>query len=317
MSKILITGSSGFIGRNFCKYCEELGHEIFGLDIVDCNEIPTFICDIRNYSELEKVIFEVMPDYIVHLAARTDLGGNTILDYDTNTVGVHNLIKIVNSIKSIKKVIFASSMLVCKIGYVPDDLNDFCPSTSYGESKVEGERIVRNHISSRVNFEIFRPTSIWGPGFKEPYVNFFRYVLNRTYFNTSVRCLKTYGFIDVSIRQIYGLLEVGISNGINPIYIGDSKYYNISDWSKMICDVEGISRPPMLPIFFLKSLGFVGDALKKFNVKFPMTSFRVKNMTTDNKLDCSFANKIYSSDNVELINCVKKTIFWVKEEYKK
>ena len=115
---------------------------------------------------------EFQPEYIIHLAARTDLNGKSVSDYSANIEGVENMVKISNSLASLKRVIYASSRLVCKIGYQPKSYNDFCPTTFYGESKMIGEMIVRNYTKSFYSWSIVRPTSIWGPWFDVPYRNF-------------------------------------------------------------------------------------------------------------------------------------------------
>ena len=80
------------------------------------------------------------PEYVLHLAARADLTGKTLQEYSTNTIGVENVIKICNEVPSIKKVIFTSTQLVCRVGYVPLSADDYCPPNLYGESKMIGEK---------------------------------------------------------------------------------------------------------------------------------------------------------------------------------
>jgi nucleoside-diphosphate-sugar epimerase len=113
----------------------------------------------------------------VHLGARTDLGETEdIQGYDANIQGVKNLIDAINATPSVTRVLFASSMLVCKFGYRPQSDNDYCPDTLYGQSKVKTENIIRQTKLS-AEWAIIRPTSIWGPWFAEPYLNFFQMIV--------------------------------------------------------------------------------------------------------------------------------------------
>ena len=66
-------------------------------------------------------------------------------------------------LNELKKIIIASSMLVCELGYSPKNFNDYKPNTLYGESKVLTEKIVKKFKNS---WTIVRPTSIWGPWFE-------------------------------------------------------------------------------------------------------------------------------------------------------
>ncbi len=60
------------------------------------------------------------PDALVHLAARIDLDEKTDLaGYAANIEGVQNVMAAVRLTPSIKRAIWTSSQLVCRVGYVP------------------------------------------------------------------------------------------------------------------------------------------------------------------------------------------------------
>lgn len=238
MIKVLITGGSGFIGTNLIRFLLERGsYKVKSVDLatpkIESHKAVWECVDIRDNGALA-ILFEVFsPDMVVHLAARTDLRGATLEDYDSNTLGVENLIAVIKKTPSVKRVLFASSMYVCRPGYQPADMDDYDPHTVYGESKMLTERIIKGAELS-VPWVIFRPTSIWGPWFSEPYIDFFKIVLGRKYFHLGKRaCSKTYGYIENSVRQIEVLLEADIDrvNG-RLFYIGDWPAYNISEWAE-------------------------------------------------------------------------------------
>src|SRR5690554_4787300 len=129
--RILITGASGFIGSNLVEYYVGRDYNILNIDskkpsseIYDKFWIKA---DIRNYDELEPIILNFNPDYIIHLAARTDLDGKTLDEYSSNTIGTENLLKISDKLINLKRVIFTSSMLVCYPGYIPTNELDYAP----------------------------------------------------------------------------------------------------------------------------------------------------------------------------------------------
>ena len=80
-------------------------------------------------------------------------------------------------------MVFASSALVCRAGYRPTGETDYCPTTPYGESKVEMEILVRESTLIPCPWAMVRPTSIWGPRFGVPYKNFFSTVASGYYFH--------------------------------------------------------------------------------------------------------------------------------------
>lgn len=79
MNKYLITGCSGFVGRHFLDYLEdnEIKCQVLGLDI-DLMEnhrnfqhisLSSERVDLLNQDDIERIIFNYQPDYILHLAS--------------------------------------------------------------------------------------------------------------------------------------------------------------------------------------------------------------------------------------------------------
>ncbi len=317
MKKILITGGSGFIGTNIIEHILKLKqYEVMNIDIaapkIAAHNVMWKELDIRNLNALLDYFLSYSPNIVIHLAARTDLNGKTIEEYDSNTVGVSNLIEALNRTASVERVIFASSMYVCEPGYIPKDFDDYKPHTLYGESKVQTEQIIK---SAELNFSwaIIRPTSIWGPWFGEPYADFFKIVMSRKYFHMgSKACSKTYGYIDNTVYQIISLIEASPEK-INKkvFYLGDSPAYDISRWADEIAQYIGI-KIPRIPFLFFKVAGWGGDFLKLFGIKFPMTSFRLKNMTTNNIHNLDLINELALNPPVMRVNAVKTTVDWLR-----
>src|SRR4051812_37193821 len=94
--KILITGASGFIGTNFVAAALEAG---FG--VVNADPKPPFDsaqravwrrADIMERGPLIALFRAERPDYVVHLAARTDCDERTTVEdgYTLNTTGTQN-----------------------------------------------------------------------------------------------------------------------------------------------------------------------------------------------------------------------------------
>ena len=316
MYKVLITGGSGFIGTNLLLFLIEK-YEILNIDIRESNltelQKYTSLVDITNYEKLRNVVISFSPDYIIHLAARTDLNGKSINDYSANTAGVSNLMKIIHELPNLKKLIVTSSMLVCHTGYYPKDQFDYAPNTLYGESKVETERIVWDN-KPQCDWAIIRPTSIWGPWFGVPYRNFFDMVISRKYFHIGRKsCTKTYGYIGNAVYQIEQILfHETLNEDQKVFYIGDNPPTNIETWANEIAE-ELNYNIKRVPFWMLKTAAYFGDLLKLFNITFPMTSFRLKNMTTDNIIDLSETYNIAPNPPYSRIDGIKATLQWLKK----
>ncbi len=315
--KVLITGASGFIGTNLLEDMLEKGCEVLNIDfnepkIKERNGVWKNI-DIIEYEPFEKAVLDFNPDYIIHLAARTDLDGKTVDDYKANTVGVENLMKIVEKLPDLKKIIIASSKFVTENGYKIKDQFDYCPHTVYGESKVITEKNVWAN-KPHCDWCIIRPTSIWGPFFGVPYRNFFDLVMKRMYFHIGhIECHKTYGYIGNAIYQIEQLLFNETSDENNKVfYIGDEPAYEINEWADEIANELGFKVPTM-PVWFVKCLAKFGDLVGLVGVHFPMQSFRFHNMTNDGVNDMTTTNKIAPEMPFTRLEGTKITIKWIKE----
>ncbi|EKO3645766.1 NAD(P)-dependent oxidoreductase [Vibrio metschnikovii] len=319
--KVLITGGSGFIGTNLVEVLLARGFDVLSLDIsppVHDKHISVYqYCDIREYESLYEKFIHYSPDIVVHLAARTDLDGKSLDDYSSNILGVSNVCRVVENVSSIKKTLFASSMLVCRAPYVPADVNDFSPNTLYGESKVEGERIVRKASERLGDFVIFRPTSIWGPWFKIPYRNYFDMILGGRFFDIDGGfCKKTYGYITNAVNQIESLMSTDTDLRDKLIYLGDSKAVDISYWASLIAQNAHLPAPRRLPKWLFRIAALSGDALKMIGISFPLTSFRLNNMLTDNVVDCSVATSLNIYKEVGLTEATKNTLQWISQNEK-
>ncbi len=318
MAKLLITGGSGFIGTNLIEHLKKEGRfDILNLDIkqpkIPDHERFWVKADLTIADEVNRCIRNYMPDYVIALGARTDLNGSTIEDYNANIIGVSNVLDALSRVSNCKRLIYASSMYVCEPGYVPKGFDDYAPHTLYGESKVKTEMIIKGTDPDYI-WSIIRPTSIWGPWFGEPYDAFFRIVMRRMYFHMGKRaCKKTYGYIDNAIYQIESILNAKAEDVNKKVfYIGDYIPYDITEWANEIATECGFSISK-IPYFCFVFAGWLGDILKKVGIHFPMTSFRLHNMTTNNIHDTSLVQEIAPNLPVERIEGVKRTIRWIKE----
>jgi GlcNAc-P-P-Und epimerase len=320
--KILVTGGSGFIGTNLIKkLLEEDGIDIKNIDIKaprnEAQHSNWVNCDICNFELLEQTFRKFQPKIVIHLAARTDLDGLSINDYPENVDGVANIIQCCNTTQSLERVIFVSSMLVCRLGYQPINDQDYCPTTAYGESKVKGEELVRSAIKSDIEWAIVRPTSLWGPWFDIPYRNFFD-IVRSGYFMLprDLKVYRSYGFILNSIDQLMCLIYTNKQSALcQTHYLADYEPIELSNWANEIIQISErgkIYRPPWM---VLKTIAVIGDLLKFIGFKSsPMTSFRLNNMTTNAVYNTDSLQDVCGEQTYSMHDGVKITVNWLNRD---
>ena len=316
-TKILITGSSGFIGDYLFRYLLNLGFDVYGIDKIDKSSFKNMFSkvDILDYEKLKIKILEICPEVVIHLAARTDLGLNDKLEnFPENTVGVKNIIKLCNETDSIKKLIFTSTILVCKIGYTAKKANFFDPQTTYGRSKVIGEKMIRKHLKKK--FIIIRPTSIWGPSNGSNYESFFSKISKKTYFHISGSNPKiTFGYIGNFCFQLVELMKNKSSYG-SFFYLGDYKEVSLKPWANIIYYQFHGNKGNIFTIKYslIKLFASLGDLIIKLGFKFPINNYRLKNLTNDRIYNLDKTKKIIGDYlPFNLNQATKITVNWFKE----
>jgi dTDP-4-dehydrorhamnose reductase len=143
-SKILITGCGGMLGegvyREFFGKCNILATDI------DLNEEWLSMLDVRNKEDVARVVNEFDPDYIVHLAALTDMEyceRNIEDSYKTNTESVLFLSREAQQ-RNIPFLYISTAGIFDgkKEKYSEDDIPN--PLSIYGKSKYFGELIAQS-----------------------------------------------------------------------------------------------------------------------------------------------------------------------------
>jgi nucleoside-diphosphate-sugar epimerase len=238
---VVVTGGSGFIGTNLVESLHHQKVELLNIDIVSPKISDHLLywkqCDIRDAENLQMFIEEFQPTTIVHLAAKTDLNGKTLSDYSANIDGVKSLINATIQCKSLQLVLFASTRLVNKIGYQPKSDDDYSPTTLYGESKMLGEKNIRDASSVMpYSWMILRPTSIWGPWFGTPYNDFFMTIIRSLYIHPKNYTIKkSFGYIGNTVFELEKLINnFPAEFNHKTSYLCDFEPIDVYAWAKQI-----------------------------------------------------------------------------------
>ncbi len=320
--RVLVTGGSGFIGTNLMAHYMAQGINVLNLD----KDKPRDSGHQKKWREVDVLdremlcqeIYTFSPTHIIHLAARTDLNEKRNLSgYAANTTGVSNLIFSLKDLPDLQRVIFASSLLVCRNGYLPKKDTEYCPDTLYGQSKAIGEKLVRESKQIPCSWVIIRPTSVWGPWFGVPYRNYFLQIAKDQYFHLGkTKTLKTFGFVGNVIVQIAKLMEAPIEEVNQKIfYLADYQPYDVREWSNLIQKEIKSKKIKALPMGIIRMMAIVGDLAKVFGwTNPPITSFRLKNMLTNNFVyDLNPIKKIIPDLPFSTELGVHATVEWLKK----
>lgn len=318
--KIAITGGSGFIATNLIEKFMEKEWELLNIDIVEPRNPRQYKhwrrVDLLDRDSVIATLAAYKPNLVLHLGARTDLDEDRdIRGYAANIGGVANVIEAVRQAGSVERTLFASSRLVFEIGYTPKSEVDYKPSTLYGESKVQGEKLVREAADSFGPWVIVRPTSIWGPWFDVPYKQFFESIEKGAYMHPGRHNpRKSYGYVGNTVYQIERIIEAPIEkvNG-STFWLADYPPLHLRDWANQIQTALGAKPIRTAPLPLLKLAAAAGDAAKVVGWKKPpLTSFRLNNLITEMVYDTRALENIVGPLPFSIEQGVENTVDWLR-----
>ena len=250
----------------------------------------------------------------MNLAARCDLDGTSISDYDTNSRGVEIVLDAVRDTPSIQRFIQASSRYVHRTEVFPKHDEDYSAFTCYGESKILTERIVRTR-NLEIPWILVRPTSIWGPWFRIPYRTFFDTVRRGVYIHpmgASIR--KSYGYVGNVVHQLRAFLNVDAALvNKKTFYVSDDSNIDVLEFAHSIRNAFNAPPVHQAPMFLLKSIATAGDLLKKAGMNNPpLTNFRLNNLLAQMNYDMSATVAVAQPSPFSLQQGVERTVEWIK-----
>lgn len=161
---VLVTGSSGYVGKVLCNYLRLIGCHVVGVDKQPDNEnILEYSFNLVSAEKLNALIKRYKPDIVFHT------GTNSALHYKNSFHESFNedysaLSNILNALDNRTKIIFYSSSYVYSGKSAPHPLTEVHtsnPEHNFGVGKLFLEQLLRRLHKNSV---VFRMSSVFGEG---------------------------------------------------------------------------------------------------------------------------------------------------------
>jgi UDP-glucose 4-epimerase len=247
--KILITGSSGFIGRHLLNNLINEDFDIHCLirkldsDLINKKTVSVFYYDVdlKNKEKLNRIVKNISPDYVVHLAGEKSRSNelkkiNSILE--NNISGTLNLFECLLGIENLKRVTVLGSIEEYGFTDTPFKENSFeNPVSMYGVSKLTVTKLSKIFYNEyQLPITILRPSLVYGP--KQGTEMFISLMINtlskqQSFAMTKGEQYRDFIFIDDLVEAIKKTILIDDLSGL-VINIASGKSFMLSEIAKKI-----------------------------------------------------------------------------------
>lgn len=278
MKKVLLTGSSGFLGKYLLKACDENDFSVVSVGRSSANQV---VCDLKTAvpqipkEEFEKVIFAAGK---AHLVPKTDAEKQDF--FDVNVTGLKHFLDGLNGVK-VNQFVFISTVSVYGL-WKGNNISESDPLLSeepYGKSKIEAEEMLVNWGKEHgVPVIIFRIPLLAGanpPGNLGEMIS----AINKNRYPRLGKGSARKSMVLAEDVAQFCLHLKGQESGI--FNLTDQQHPSFFEIEMHLRKQLNKPNSIVIPTFVARLLALFGDLLPKF----PMDSHRYKKMTLDLTFD--------------------------------
>ena len=227
MSRVLITGISGFLGTVLADALQQSGHLVAGYDLVEPPP-PVFVAsffdaDICDGRKVKQAVRETRPDVVYHLAAESHIAtcqDEPDVAVDVNVVGTHTLLDAVREEWPGARVVLAGSAEEYGEGCELTTRAALYPKSMYGATKAAAAMLARGYAYSyKMNTCVARMANLYGPSPSQDARKFVPLLISRLLAHETVELhsggapTRDWLFVDNAVATLIGL-------GFNTAFFG-------------------------------------------------------------------------------------------------
>ena len=324
--KILITGSSGFIGSFIVEEALNRGFETWAA--VRKSSSREWLQDERihfielNLSSKAQLIEQLRGhdfDYVVHAAGVTKCLNKQDF-HRINTEGTKNLVEALMELQMpLKRFVFVSSLSI--FGAIREqqpyeeirESDTPQPNTEYGRSKLAAEHYL---ATTTLPYIILRPTGVYGPREKDYFI-MAKSIKGHSDFAVGFKRQDiTFVYVEDVVQAVFLALDHG-ENG-RKYFLSDGEVYQSATFSNLIH--EQLGRPWWIritaPVWVLRVVTFVGEYVGRMTGKVTALNNDKYNILKQRNWRCDIQpaiDELGYQPKVQLEEGVKRTIKWYKD----
>jgi nucleoside-diphosphate-sugar epimerase len=316
--RLLLTGSSGYIGSRLLPHLKAQGHSVVGVDRVPDTSslLDDFIEGDLTEPAVAKAAVEGI-DMVLHLAAAKGDWGIFADEFYRDNVEVTRVLLQAGRKRRIKNWIFYSTVATMGPSEVPiDETAPLSPVIPYGASKAEAEKsflqLVEEDSDARI--VIIRPSAVFGPDNPES-TNIYR-LIEAIYRNRFVMIgdgnnVKTTSYIENLIAATLFLMN-RMRPGVQTYIYVDETALTTGELVKRIYGLLEKKQPRWrLPLSLTRPFAYLGDLVATLTgIDLPITAARVEKFCTSTNFDARAIRRLGFHQPVTNEEALQKTVRW-------
>lgn len=316
-SRVLLTGSSGYIAGWLGPALREAGYSLVGLD--RRKRERTFLDTFHHGDLLDSdVVHDALSrvDMVVHLAAaKGDWGISRDEYYRDNLEATQTLLRAARG-RNVERWVFYSTVATMGPTDEPaDETTELEPIHPYGGSKAEAEALFHEFAEvTGSDVTIVRPSVVYGPG-NPASTNIYR-LIDAIYHRRFVlvgdgQTRKTTSYVENLVDATMFLLDETPEGVETYIYV-DEPVRTTGDMVDQIYELLGRSGPLLsLPLSLARPLAQVFDvAAELLSIDFPITGARIEKFCRSTYYDASAIRQLGFSQPVDNEEALRRTVRW-------
>jgi dTDP-4-dehydrorhamnose reductase len=247
MKKLLVTGTSGFLGWNICNSANK-DWEIFGTvfsNPVEITGAKIVRIDLTNFEELKKIFREINPDAVIHTAAATDPNycqKNRAETYKINVDASRNIAGLCSD-KGIQCIFTSTDLVFDGLNAPYREEDPVSPINIYGEQKVKAEEGVLKRYPDAAVCRM--PLMFGDPG--PAASSFFKTMINALKGGKELRLFLDEYRTPIGGKTAAGGLLLVIEKVKGIIHLGGRERISRYDFGLLMTDIIGIHKTRLVP----------------------------------------------------------------------
>lgn len=320
----IVTGATGHLGNTLIRQLKKRGSEIRGLILpteTAANQpgIRYFQGDVRDKSSLEPLFADTDDREVIvfHTAGIIDISEKVSQSmYEVNVGGTRNMVELCRE-HQVKRLVYVSSVHAIpeknKL-QVLEEVDHFSADEvvgGYAKTKAEATQIVLDAVREGLDAVVVHPSGILGPF--DSSRNHLVQMISDYICGRLPACVSGgYDFVDV--RDVAaGCIAAAEKGRTGECYILSNRHYEVKDVLKMVKDVGGGRRLPVLPMWMAKAAAPAMERIAKWKKIRPLyTKYSLYTLRSNDRFSHDKATRELNYHPRDLYQTIRDTILWMK-----